>query len=86
MLPLVVVKLRTVVMLPGLKGLVVEGSIVRVIFPVPELRFAPAAKAMSPVVALARFAPIAVESLAVSEIFPLVVLTPALTLMSRPPA
>ena len=84
MLPLLVVKLRTVVMLPGLKGLVVEGSIVRVILPVPALRFAPAPKAMSPAVALARFAPMAVESLAVREIFPLLVPMPALTVISRP--
>ena len=39
---------------------------------------------MSPVVPPARFAAIAAESLAVSEIFPLVVLTLALTMMSRP--
>src|SRR4030095_3054746 len=79
MLPVVAVKPRTVVILPGLNGAVVEGPTVRLIFPVPALRFAPAPKAMSPVVALARFAPMAVESLAVREIFPLVVLMPALT-------
>ena len=84
MLPVVVVKFRTVVILPGLKGAATEGSMVRVMFPVPALRLPAAPNTMSPVVPPVRFAAIAVESLAVREIFPLVVLTLLLTMMSRP--
>ena len=82
-LPPVVVRLRTVLILPGLNGAAPEEPTSSEILPVPELRFPAAPKVMSPVPAL-RFAAVAAESFAVSEIFPLFVLTLAFTLISRP--
>ncbi len=72
-----------IVILPGLNGATAELPTVNVISAFPALSVVPPAIVMSPVPAL-RFAAVAAESFAFSEIFPLFVLTLAFTLISRP--
>ena len=83
MFPVVVVRFRTVVILPGLKGAVVDGPMDTEISPLPALKSPAAPNVILPTPAL-RFATMAAESFAIKEMLPSFVLTLALTAMLRP--
>ncbi len=68
---------------PGLNGATTELPIVREMFPLPAFNVVPAPIVIFPTPA-SRSAAVAAESFAVREMFPLVVLTLALTAIERP--